>query len=251
MSACALPCTRAVASSYMRLCVAAIKLSHQYVKPVSMRLADPSSSDHPEFRYLAVNLFFLISFPPRQPRVCLFSMLSYYSIIPLLLYALRASSLSIHPASVSFAVQYNHLLNYTSAINQTNPPDYIECPKIDRPNLPAPDPTVCTAIKRAACEPFNPDFPFPVWRDRWVWRSLEGCSLAFYMPGDADKSMLPSVDECQRNIYGAMIETCAQRTGQYNLGTINVDTPPDPSWEGLPLTDGYPRYLMAYEQLDS
>lgn len=71
------------------------------------------------------------------------------------------------------------------------------------------------------------------------------------MPRDADKSMIPSVYECKRNIYGAMIKTCGQRTGQYNVGTINVDTPPDASSEGLPLSDGYPRYLMAYEKLDS
>ena len=178
-------------------------------------------------------------------------MLSYYSVLPLLLYALRASSLSIEPASFSFAVQYNHLLNYTSAINQTNAPKNIDCLKINRPDLPAPDPTVCTEIKRAACEPFSPDFPFPVLRNQWVWRSLEGCSLAFYMPRDVRTSLFPSVDECQRNIYGAMIKKCAQRTGPYNVGTININTPPDPSTEGLPLVDGYPRYLIAYEELDS
>ena len=200
---------------------------------------------------LAVNLFFLIQFSPRQPPVCLFSMLSYYSVLLLLLCALRASFLSIDPASFNFAVHYTHLLNYTSAINQTNPPNYIECQKINRPNLPAPDTAVCKEIIRAACEPFNPDFPFPVWRDRWVWRSLEGCSLAFYMPGDVDKPLIPSVDECQRNIYGAMVEKCVQRTDQYNVGTINVHISPDPSWEGLPLVDSFPRYLMAYEELDS
>ena len=181
----------------------------------------------------------------------LFSMLSYYSILPILLYALRAGSLSINPTSFNFAVRYNHLLNYTSAINQTNSFDYIACRKISRPDLPAPDSTVCTEIIRAACEPFSPNFPFPIWRDQWVWRSLEGCSLAFYMPGDADRSMIPSVYECKKNIYGAMIERCGQRTDQYNVGTINVDTLPDTSSEGLPLIDGYPRYLMAYEELDS
>ena len=70
------------------------------------------------------------------------------------------------------------------------------------------------------------------------------------MPGDADVSLYPSVDECEESIYGAMIRTCAQNSGQYNIGTINVDTPPDPNFEGLPLVHGHPRYLMAHEELD-
>lgn len=70
------------------------------------------------------------------------------------------------------------------------------------------------------------------------------------MPGDADRSLFPSVDKCQERIYGAMIEKCVQQSVRYNIGTINVEIPPDPYSEGLPLVGGYPRYLMAYKQLD-
>ena len=70
------------------------------------------------------------------------------------------------------------------------------------------------------------------------------------MPADADVSLYPSVDECQERIYGAMIRTCVHNSGQYNIATINVDTIPDPNFEGLPLVHGHPRYLMAYKELD-
>ena len=71
------------------------------------------------------------------------------------------------------------------------------------------------------------------------------------MPRDAHQTEFPSVKACKRNIYGAMIKKCGQETDEYNVGTINVDTPPNASSEGLPLVDGFPRYLMAYEELDS
>ena len=176
-------------------------------------------------------------------------MLLYYT-IPLFLYAFRALSLSITSESFKFAEQYNHQLNYTSTINQTDRRYHIDCRKISRPHLPTPNPAACGEVKRAACEPFDPDFPFPIVRDRWAWLTLKGCSLAFYIPADADVSLYPSVYECQEKIYGAMIRTCVHNSGQYNIGTINVNTPPDPNFEGSPLVHGHPRYLMAYEELD-
>ena len=97
-----------------------------------------------------------------------------YHTIPLLLYALGASSLSIIPAPFRFFEQYNHQLNYTSTINQTDRRYDIDCREIFHPNLPVPDLAVCIEIIRAACEPFNPHFPFPVVRDSGygrLWRA--------------------------------------------------------------------------------
>ena len=63
-------------------------------------------------------------------------------------------------------------------------------------------------------------------------------------------SLIPSENECKKQIYGPIIDKCTQTMGQYNLGTINVDIPPNTSWQGTPLRSGYPRYLMASEELD-
>ncbi len=215
-----------------------------------MPLADHSSSDLPIFQYLAVNHFSPIHSFPCRPPLCSFSMVPYYSILQVLVLALGAASLSIEPASFSFAVQYNNLLNYTSAINQTNRAYNIKCSDLSRPDLPILDPAVCREVIPAACEKLSPHFPFAVKRNEWVWTSLEGCWLAYYMPREAPRFLFPSVNECKRQIYGAMIDKCTQTMDQYNLGTINVEIPPDTAGEGSPLQSGYPRYLMASKELD-
>lgn len=59
---------------------------------------------------------------------------------------------------------------------------------------------------------------------------------------------LPSKEECERDIYGLIIERCAFRS-QFNVGSINVESLPKHPSPGLPMTDGYPRYIMAPEPL--
>ena len=87
-------------------------------------------------------------------------------------------------------------------------------------------------------------------KNKWEWTSLEDCSLAYYMPEQASRSLFPSVKECKEQIYGAIIEKCTPMTGRYNVGTINVFVPPDPHWTGSPMTFGYPRYLIASKDLE-
>ena len=213
-----------------------------------MHLADHSSSDLPIFQYLTVDFFFPVHSFSCRPPFCSSPMLLYHGILPLLMHALGAVSLSIDLPSLNFAVQYNNLLNYTSAINQTNRSYDIECRYVGDPYLPAPDIEVCRDVIPAACYKLSPHFPFKVKRNEWVWTSLEGCSLAYYMPQEAPRSRFPSVDGCKERIYQAMLDKCTQA---YNVGTINVLTLPDASGEGLPLRIGYPRYLMAFEELDN
>ena len=215
-----------------------------------MHQADHSSSSLLKFHHLAVNLFSPIHSFSCRPPFCSSSMLQYRSILPLLVLALGAATLSIDPASFSFAVQYNNLLNYTLPINQTNRPYYIECRNIKPRYLPAPDPEVCLEVIPTACEKLSPHFPFMVVRNEWVWTSLEGCSLAYYMPREAPRSLYPSVNECKDDIYGDILDWCTQMTGECNVGTINVLVPPDPSREGIPRAFNYPRYLLASDELD-
>ena len=177
-------------------------------------------------------------------------MFPYHGTLPLLVYALGAVALSIDPPSTNFAVQYNNLLNYTSPINQTNRGYDIECQYVDGPDLKAPDMEVCREVVEAACYKLSPRFPFRVKRNQWVWTSLEGCWLAYYMPDEAPKALYPSVNECKEQIYGAIIEKCAPMIGRYNVGTINVFVPPDPQGAGSPMLWGYPRYLIASKELD-
>ena len=215
-----------------------------------MHQADHSSSSLLKFHYLAVNIFSPIHSFSCRPPFCSSSMLQYRSILLLLVHALGAASLSIDPASFSFAVQYNNLLNYTSPINQTNRPYEIQCRNIKPQYLPAPDPEVCLEVIPTACEKLSPHFSFMVVRNEWVWTSLEGCSLAYYMPREAPRSLFPSVNECKDDIYGDILDWCTQMTGECNVGTINVLVPPDPSREGIPRAFNYPRYLLASDELD-
>lgn len=185
-----------------------------------------------------------------RPHFCSSPMLPYHGTLPLLVHALGALSLSIDPPSTNFAVQYNNLFNYTSPINQTNRSHDIECQYVSGPDLPAPDIEVCREVIVAACYKLSPWFPFRIKRNEWVWTSLEGCSLAYYMPEQAPRSQFPSVNECKEQIYGAIIEKCTPMTGRYNVGSINVFVPPDPHGTGSPMLFGYPRYLIASKELD-
>ncbi len=216
-----------------------------------MHLAGHSSSDLPKSQYLTVDLFFPIHSYSCRPPFGSSPMLPYHSILPLLAHAIGAVSLSIDPPSFNFAVQYNNLLNHTSAINQTYHPYDIECHYISDPYIPAPDIEVCKQAIPTACQQFSPHFPFVVLRNEWTWISFEGCTLAYYMPDDIPRSHFPSTDECEEQIYEAIIDRCTHARGRYNVGTMNVITPPTPGGEGLPFKSAYPRYLIAFEELDS
>ena len=66
------------------------------------------------------------------------------------------------------------------------------------------------------------------------------------MPVDAGPDRLPGdLEDCENDIYGAMIEQCGSRS-QYNVGSINVEQlPSGPAQPGRPMTEGYLRYIMA------
>lgn len=172
----------------------------------------------------------------------------YRILPPLLIYVLGVVSLVIDPSSFTFIKKYNNQLNNTQTLNLTIPHS-IDCVKITAPELPALDPAVCREVIPAACEKLSTRFPFMVRRNQWVWTSLEGCSLAYFVPAQAPKSQFPAKDECQQQIYGRIVDRCGLYS-QYNGGTINVYTMPTPGDPGEALTHGYPRYLMAPNELD-
>lgn len=172
----------------------------------------------------------------------------YRILPPLSIYVLGVVSLIIDPSSFDFTKKYSNQLNNTQALNLTIPHS-IDCVKITAPKLPALDPAVCREIIPTACEKLSTRFPFMVRRNQWVWTSLEGCSLAYFFPAQAPRSQFPATHECQQQIYGLIVDRCGSYS-RYNGGTINVYTMPTPGNPGEALTHGYPRYLMAPNELD-
>ena len=78
---------------------------------------------------------------------------------------------------------------------------------------------------------------------------LGGLFVSVLFPAQAPRSQIPARDECQQQIYGRIIDKCGILE-QCNGGTINVFTGPTPHGPGEALTYGYPRYLMAPNELD-
>ena len=60
--------------------------------------------------------------------------------------------------------------------------------------------------------------------------------------------LIPSKAVCDEYIFDAIVQLCATNS-RFNAGSINVEHMPDFSGDGLPHTQGYPRYVMAAERL--
>ena len=189
------------------------------------------------------------SYPSSGRPQCIFMMAPYPLLLPLLIYTIGVTPLAIDPSTFAFTTHYSSLLNSTQAspLTRDHP---IECVNIPAPNLPTLNPTACREIIPAACEKLSTRFPFLVVRNRWIWTSQAGCSLAYYFPSEAPRSQIPWKEECEQQIYGRIVESCTQNVQEYNGGTINVDFCPNPDGPGRALLHGYPRYLMAPNELD-
>ena len=166
------------------------------------------------------------------------------------LFPLRIVSLAIEPSSISLNSLNITLLDQSRPSNQTNAYSG-ECSIIhDRSDLPNFHEDACTQAIPIACSKltyFNPEL---IVKDRWIWTNLPGCSLAFYIPMPRGRGNIPTMQECEVQIFGHLVQQCVQ-PALWNLGTINVFTPPTPSNPGSAFLWSYPRYLVSPKQLDT
>ena len=188
-----------------------------------------------------------------QPRSCLVCAVAIMQICPVLfaslLFPLRISSLAIEPVSISFDNHNNTLLNQSLPSDRTNPHLGYCSLIIDRPDLSHFNQEACTEAIPIACSNltfFEPEYPL---RDRWIWTNLPGCSLAFFVPMAAEWDILPTKQQCEVHVFGFLVELCVP-SNVWNLGKINVFSPPTPGDPGRAWVQNHPRYLISPKQLD-
>lgn len=107
------------------------------------------------------------------------------------------------------------------------------------------DPTNCADLVPIICTPLNVTAPYRLVRDKWIWRELPGCAMAFYLPVRAP---VPAMDVCTGLIFGAIVEMCATRS-RFNGGGINVEELPHWGSDGTAVEGGEARFLMAPERM--
>ena len=158
-------------------------------------------------------------------------------------------SLAIEPFSVSFNTHNITLFNQSQPANQAN--DYMgDCSFLrDRPDVPNFYEDSCIEAIPVTCSKLTYYEPHLLVRDRWIWTNLPGCSLAYYVPMAVHRRDIPTNEECQVQIYEYLVHKCVPWP-HYNLGTINVLSPPLPHDSGEAFLPHYPRYLVSPKQLD-
>ena len=173
-------------------------------------------------------------------------------IFTLLLQTLPTSSLAIDTTTPSsFFQNQNTAANTTLPfqLQRSNLTDhyYVECDRVTSPPPPELNPSHCLDAIPIICSKLTLTPPSHLRREKWIWVVLPGCSLGYYIPATSG-GMLPSTEECEKDIYGLIIERCGFRS-QYNVGSINVAQLPKEDQPGLPMTEGYLRYVMAPERI--
>ena len=173
-------------------------------------------------------------------------------VFTLLLQILPTSSLAIDTTSPSSLFQNQDTTPNTTLLFQlqlSNLTDsyYVECDRVTSPPPPELNPSHCLDAIPIICSKLTQTPPSHLMRREWIWVELPGCSLGYYLP-ETSGGVIPSVEECKRDIYGLIIERCGFKS-HYNVGSINVAQLPKEDRPGLPMTEGYLRYVMAPERL--
>ena len=171
--------------------------------------------------------------------------------LPILYQVLTTTALSlgiVHPDSLF----QDH--NTTSArLQRPNPSNgyYVECERVRDPPLPGLNPFNCIVARPFICAWLANLRPETYAVENWLWMERPGCALGFFLPRfqHGEPLELPTEEECNRDIYGAIIEQCAYDS-RYNVGSINVvQLPRGHGQPGEPMTEGFARYAMAPQQL--
>ena len=173
--------------------------------------------------------------------------------LPILLQVLTTTALSIH---ITDPVSLFQDRNTTSIrLPRPNPTNryYVECERVSDPGLPGLNPSNCLVAVPLICDWLANVKPGHFGVERWIWIERPGCALGYFVPRNDEHQalVLPSEEECNKDVYGEIIERCAFDS-RYNTGSINVERLPkgreDP---GRGMTYGFPRYVMAPASLSS
>lgn len=105
------------------------------------------------------------------------------------------------------------------------------------------NPAACDSIIDTICDSISDPDPS---RARWVWATIPGCALGYYIPGWAPTSRLPTFSQCKGLVFKQMIGSCAVRPPR-EMAVMNVKILPDNTHTGTPVREGWPRYIMAAE----
>ena len=104
-------------------------------------------------------------------------------------------------------------------------------------------PAACDSIMDMICDSISAPDPH---RARWVWASVPGCALGYYIPDWSPIRRLPTFSQCKSLVFRQMILSCAARPPR-EMAVINVRILPDNTHTGAPMREGWPRYIMAEE----
>lgn len=122
---------------------------------------------------------------------------------------------------------------------------YVECDRVSDPLTPGLNPSNCLSTVPIICTKLSQLGRATIMTRTWIWERTSihsGCALGYYLPIEyqRDTQRLPCKEECERDIYGLIIERCAFRS-QFNVGSINVESLPKNRSPGLPMTEGLSR----------
>lgn len=124
-------------------------------------------------------------------------------------------------------------------------------------NVPAPSNAIftvenCAVTIKYVCEHVqmsNDRYSRQSFQDRWVWdpHGGSGCAMGYWMPKavfGTDK--VPTMDECQQTIYGAMTSTCFPTYDSiFNTASVNLQVLPTRNHTGQQVDPGSMSYMIA------
>lgn len=171
--------------------------------------------------------------------------------LPILYQVLTTAALSIditHPDSL---FQDHNTTSFRLPRPNLTHRYYVDCERLSDQALPGLNPSNCLTAAPVVCDALASLRPTTTLVERWIWLELYGCALGYFLPLAYRRRELelPSEEECNRDIYGAIIAQCAFDS-RYNAGSINVESlPKGRDRPGQAMTEGYPRYALAPAEL--
>lgn len=121
----------------------------------------------------------------------------------------------------------------------------VECHHITQPSLPDLQNRLgYTAAGRELCEDLSSQDPATVVRERWIWHTLNECTVGVYL---LLHSRVPRGLACAYK-YQEISRKCVGHP-PINAGTINVEKLPDMEQDGEAIDEAYAMFAIASERL--
>lgn len=85
------------------------------------------------------------------------------------------------------------------------------------------DPAACDSIIDTICDSISAPDPY---RGKWIWATVPGCALGYYMTSWGRSSRLPTISQCKDRVFRPMIRSCAALPPR-ERAVMNVKILPD------------------------